>query len=317
MTKEATWGSNSGAAGHRDINWKVHFYIDKAGATGDEIVPSSPKDWLNFIDWEESGVTNRKAYNTFKYAGKMTLYGVEVTKMELPMREIDAIAKEYNKRENGEVEEEEKSDTDESEIEDFLTEETSTSDDSFLNEDENSSDITDDSFLTESDDEDFLSSGGQDDFLEGTSNNTTSHKIDYKGTTQGVIDEKTGKVLIPYRNWKINEFIDGVAKVSIEIDSYECKGNVTAYKVGYVDKTGEYLDGYDIDFTYYGEFVQPAYLKLVRYDADYVYDAEKERRQKREEERRERERKEKNRRERERCDREIENWKSQIINQYK
>lgn len=108
MTKQATWGSNGGASGHRDINSIVHLFISKADATGDEIIPSSPKDWLNFIDWGESGITNKRAYNTFKYAGKMTFYGLEVTKLELPMYEIDAIAKEYKKRENGEESTEEK-----------------------------------------------------------------------------------------------------------------------------------------------------------------------------------------------------------------
>jgi|GEM_PF-1680484 len=104
ITKNARWGSNGGASGHRDINSVVHLFISKADATGSEIIPSSPRDWLHFIDWGETGVTNKKAYNTFKYAGKMTFYGVEVTEMELPMYEIDAIAKAYNKREKGEEE---------------------------------------------------------------------------------------------------------------------------------------------------------------------------------------------------------------------
>ena len=115
ITKNASWGSNGGATGHRDINWRVHLFTDKAGETGSELVPSSPKDWLHFIDWGDPGSTNKRAYNTFKYAGKMTFYGVEVTKMEPPMREIDAIAKEYRKRENGEEEKEEEEEEKEAE----------------------------------------------------------------------------------------------------------------------------------------------------------------------------------------------------------
>ena len=316
VTKNASWGSNEGASGYRKINSHGHFLIIKEGGTGNDLVPGSPKDWLSFIQWDDcSSNSNQKALNTFKYANQMTFYGLEVTKLEVPIREIDAIAKEYNKRENKEVEEE-KSDTDESEIEDFLTEETTTLDDNFLTENENTSDITDDSFLTESDDEDFLSSGSQDDFLAGKSSNKTSHKIDYKGSMQGVIDEKTGKVLIPYRNWRINEFTDGLAEVSIQIDRFECNGIVTAYKVGYVDITGEFLDGYDIDFSHYQES-HYALLKLSTTKSNYDYDPEKERRKKREQERRDRERKEKARIKRERCNRETDNWKSQIINQYK
>ncbi|MFK5854764.1 MAG: hypothetical protein QM503_01450 [Bacteroidota bacterium] len=312
VTKNASWGSNEGASGYRKINSRAHFIIISDGKTGNDLVSGSPKDWLNFIQWDDcNNNSNQKALNTFKYANQMTFYGLEVTKLEIPLREIDAIAKEYNEREKEEVEEE-KSDTDESEIEDFLTEETTTSDDNFLTENENISDITDDSFLTESDDEDFLSSGNQEDFLVGTSSNKISYKIDYKGSMQGVIDEKTGKVLIPYRNWQIKEFTDGLAKVSIQIDRFECSGIVTAYKVGYVDITGEFLDGYDIDFSYYGEFVQPVYIKINRLDkyGNPIKQSESSKRKARE-------KKERDKRERERCNRETDNWKSQIINQYK
>ncbi len=135
ITKNATWGSNGGATGHRDINWRVHLFTDKAGETGSELVPSSPKDWLHFINWGESGITNKRAYNTFKYAGKMTFYGVEITNMEPPMREIDAIAKEFKKRENGEEESDESEEDSEGNSDDFWEEDSNASNDNQYGDD--------------------------------------------------------------------------------------------------------------------------------------------------------------------------------------
>ena len=135
LTKEATWGSNNGASGSRVINSYAHFFITKAGVVGDEIVPSSPRDWLHFIQWSyPPSYSNKAAKNTFKYSNSMTFSGLVIHKLKLPMREIDAIAKEFNKRER---KQEEKENTEEEDSEEEIPEE------------EQEDDFWDDSSLTE------------------------------------------------------------------------------------------------------------------------------------------------------------------------
>ena len=268
ITKEATWGSNSGASGHRDINWKAHFYIDKAGAIGNELIPSSPKDWLNFIDWGESGVTNQKALNTFKYASKMTLYGVEVTKMELPMREIDAIAKEFKKRETGE----EPSDNENDPNNEKEANKTNMWKD--LDEANNSgseSDFDNPTNKSNKDDNDPWSSVGK----SASSNNSwtdsetsnssddpwsnvssseadnSNFEIKQKDGKYGVVNAKTGKTIFPFIEYRILDYkpMEGMAKVikyisNREIDvscDYDGSVYIELYKEGYMDSSGDWL----------------------------------------------------------------------------
>ncbi len=301
LTKNASWGSNGGAAGYRNINSSAHFMISKPGDTGNDLVPGSPKDWINFIQWSDcSGITNKKAYNTFKYAAKMTFYNLELTELKIPIREIDAIAKEYRKREESKDISEDKGQEDAKSDDDFLAADATASNDDFLSEEENSSD---DDFLEEDKDEDS--------FLADDKKKVADFKIDTKDGKTGVINSK-GRILIPYREWSINEFKDGVAKISYYFDKFECNGgaNAYAYKTGYVDSSGDFLDGFKITFiTFKERDYGGASLKIKRVDANgneikhRMSAADKAKRDRK-------------KREKERCERETENWIEQLENKY-
>lgn len=97
---------------------------------------------------------------------------------------------------------------------------------------------------------DFLdeSTNETDDFLseEKEEEKITDYNITKKQDKEGVENVK-GKILIPHKFDKILEFNDGVAKVSIIVEKREVRtewNNVTlaVKKVGFVDKTGEFLD---------------------------------------------------------------------------
>lgn len=94
----------------------------------------------------------------------------------------------------------------------------------------------------------------------------SSFEIKYKDGKQGVVD-KNGRVLIPFKDWSILEYKMGIAKTYIRVrttniceyveNTYILNNkkieekvyyNVITYKEGYVDKKGEYIDGYN--YTY-------------------------------------------------------------------
>ena len=77
-------------------------------------------------------------------------------------------------------------------------------------------------------------------------------KIDYKNGLTGVINGR-GKVLIPYKEWKILEYKMGIAKVRKQGETTNCNGTWTAYKEGFVNKTGEFIDDFEIDFEFYAD----------------------------------------------------------------
>lgn len=122
--------------------------------------------------------------------------------------------------------------------------------------DRGSSGQTDD-FLSNSNSSngDFLSDNNDSrDFL--SKEDKTKWKIDNKDGKSGVITA-SGQVLIPYGNYTIVEYKNGIARIRILLDSYfgdevfsapGSKGRYTAnvYKEGFIDKTGQFLDGYRI-----------------------------------------------------------------------
>ncbi|PLX13427.1 MAG: hypothetical protein C0598_03625 [Marinilabiliales bacterium] len=300
VTNNASWGSNGGATGYRNINSSGHFLIVKSGETGNDLVPGSPKDWINFIQWGDcSGINNKKAYNTFKYAAKMTFYNLELTELKVPIQEIDAIAKEFIKREENKDVSENKSQEDTKSNDDFLAAEASASGDDFLKEDSKSKD---DDFLSEDKDDDS--------FLSDDKKKADDFKIDTKDGKTGVINSK-GRILIPYRDWSIIEFKDGVAKISYYFDKFECNGKTKAYayKTGYVDSSGDFLDGFKITFMQFKEQQAGGYIKIKRVDAQgneikhRMSAAEKAKRDRK-------------KREKERCKRETENWIEQLKIRY-
>lgn len=107
----------------------------------------------------------------------------------------------------------------------------------------------------------------------------TNGTITNKDKTIGVIDPN-GKVLIPFKNWRIHEYKNGIASVSIELASYTSKKTrcigyyeASVKKFGYVDQSGSFIDGYKI--TSYGKWVSDPCLTLV--EGNGYIDHEKER----------------------------------------
>lgn len=107
------------------------------------------------------------------------------------------------------------------------------------------------------------------DFLDDKTN-SSDYKIDYKDGKVGVIS-KSGKVLIPYKEWQILTYHNGIAKVSIPLETKKCHCYLQRYyygyanKIGYVDKSGNFIDGFEVDVTI-DDGSQPAYIKLVKTD---------------------------------------------------
>lgn len=106
------------------------------------------------------------------------------------------------------------------------------------------------------------------DFLDGIDEKKEgkSFEIKYKDGKQGVVD-KYGNVLIPFKNWSIEEFKLGIAKVEERYSTKEICDYVTGtyvedgkrkeikmhyyvnvYKIGFVDSTGNYIDKFDFDY---------------------------------------------------------------------
>jgi len=100
--------------------------------------------------------------------------------------------------------------------------------------------------------DDMLANSGNtnasDDFLNTGSSNENDYKIDYKNGLYGVIDSRC-KILIPYKNWEIVEYKMGIAKVKSFFKKYE-NGDCScqAWKTGFVDDTGEFIDGFEFTF---------------------------------------------------------------------
>lgn len=133
----------------------------------------------------------------------------------------------------------------------------------------NSNNQLDDSFLNNESDTD--AKGGNLDFLtqeKVVQKSKSNFEIDYKNGLQGVINPDTKKVLIPYKKWSIDKFQDGIAKVSIDIESKQicsCRlGNYYASvkEVGYVNNQGNFIDGSRKVIT--GSFKNQAKLLIVK-----------------------------------------------------
>tara|TARA_R110002033_G_scaffold37974_1_gene77157 strand:- start:8457 stop:9635 length:1179 start_codon:yes stop_codon:yes gene_type:complete len=85
------------------------------------------------------------------------------------------------------------------------------------------------------------------DAMLGSAVEDTDFKIDYKNGLTGVINSR-GKILIPYKNWSIVEYKMGIAKVRMNIDETSSTNQCTfnAYKEGFVDNNGGFIDGFEI-----------------------------------------------------------------------
>ena len=159
------------------------------------------------------------------------------------------------------------------------------------------------------------------DALLGSEENDTGFKIDSKDGLSGVINSR-GKVLIPYKQWNILEYKMGVAKVRKELESKSCYETCTAYKEGFVDISGEFIDGFEIDF-YSSTISHVGTLYIVateRHDPNkeswQQFNARKERDERNSTRRKAREKREKEI-ERKKCKIEINNWKNIIKSRYR
>ena len=97
---------------------------------------------------------------------------------------------------------------------------------------------------------DFLAkknNGGKKDFLSESNTINKDFKIEEKNGLIGVVDSK-GKTLIPFKEWVIEEYKNGIAKVRVLFDEYKYEINSsegyhgTVYKIGFVDVSGSFLD---------------------------------------------------------------------------
>lgn len=114
---------------------------------------------------------------------------------------------------------------------------------------------------------DFLSksNSSSNDFL--SPSGSKDGEITYRDGKQGVVNKATGKTLIPFKDWRIQKFQSGIALVEIKVDDYnkKCSGadgsyQANAYKSGFVDHTGTFVDGYEITFS--GGWKDKLYLRL-------------------------------------------------------
>ncbi|MCL7765363.1 hypothetical protein MPF19_18225 [Polaribacter sp. Z014] len=152
---------------------------------------------------------------------------------------------------------------------------------------------------------------GLDDLISTTSDDT-DFKIDYKNGLTGIISSR-GKVLIPYRDWEIVEYKMGIAKVRKKGETKSCYWSCTSYQEGFVDVNGEFIDGFEIDFSCYkNSGGQPLVIIMTKSGRTYDEIQADERAAKR---RKELKRK-KNEIQRKKCEIEINNWKRSIKSRY-
>jgi len=220
-----------------------NFLIAESGKMMRDLSPSSPGDWQSFIDissyhaTQKNGDQNVKTQNTFKAAQKIVFKNLRITKIDLPDASARAIYAEFEKREKKEEDKEnceEKNNCNEGEDlnknngDDFWGDEntsTRASSDSVENDDfwgdskpsiRNKS-KSNDGFWGEASAGSKKSSGSNDAFWGDSINELNKSKADFKikkndNGQQGVVSS-TGKVLIPFRDWRVVKFRGGLALI--------------------------------------------------------------------------------------------------------
>lgn len=87
--------------------------------------------------------------------------------------------------------------------------------------------------------------------LESKNDSKTTINIKTRNGLTGVVDSR-GKVLIPFRKWNIKQYKMGIAEVTIPVNTKViCSRSITTYKKGFVNKSGQFVDGYDVDVSSY------------------------------------------------------------------
>lgn len=237
-----------------------NFLIAESGKMMRDFSPSSPQDWQSFITFNTSEITsnvsdrNIATHNTFKAAQRVVFTNLRISKIDLPDASARAIYDEYIERKK---KEKAKKDCEEINICDGKEEDTSKDDEDDFWGDEDSSTETssnaneNDDFWGSSVKSAKNNSKPQDDFWGETKENSVSNLdtnfeiTKNKSGQQGVISN-TGDVLIPFNDWAILAFEDGLATVKQEtIASRRCRGFVSlGWKttiVGDVDRSGTWV----------------------------------------------------------------------------
>lgn len=78
--------------------------------------------------------------------------------------------------------------------------------------------------------------------------NSRDYSIEIRKGKYGVVDSNTNEILIPFKNWGIANYDDGIAEVNIILESETVctvrlgSYSFSIYRNGYVDISGEFLD---------------------------------------------------------------------------
>lgn len=249
--RKSTYASISGKTvyelknniGTRTINSNGHFYISTSGKTGDDISPGSAKDWTQFIKYS-CPIDNRTGLNLFKHSNSAS-FSIKVTEIKVPEREINAIAKEYLKRENKKkLKKKEK--TKKEKIE---SKKTNSWDDLNKNSNNSWSDLDDKNSDWDTNIKKDKNSNW--DTKKNDDKKSINHKIIFKNNKSGIIDKKTNKVLIPYKKWVIKKYYPEDKMASVELNSDEktivvsCDRDgeiyITTRLTGKVDSFGKWI----------------------------------------------------------------------------
>lgn len=164
---------------------------------------------------------------------------------------------------------------------------------------------------------DFLSSASQpkNDFL--ASNKNEEFIIDKK--TNGIegVKTKSGRTLIPYREWEIVQYKNGIAEVNITVErkSFDCATS-RIYKTGYVDSKGVFLDGFEVKSDRLSMMTEVSYYPAMLMTSSSASSSDS-RRLREEEERRRKLKAAKEEEERKQCEAECKRWEIQRIKYYK
>lgn len=165
--------------------------------------------------------------------------------------------------------------------------------------------------------------------LNSVKDENESYKITKRGNLTGVVSSK-GKTLIPFRKWIISEYKYGIARVSIPFDTYTCSAfdefatehefatEATAYKNGYVDESGRFIDGFEVSASGGDIYVRTVLtLRKAKY---YNIESEEERRRRiykeRQDEIRRKAYQRKKKAAKKKCANEVKRWKLSVTSKY-
>jgi len=296
---DRTYYELTNLSGKLKVNSNVHFYISSKDKTGDDLSPGSPKDWTEFVMYN-CAIDNKAGYSIFKNSEKAT-FSMEIVKIEVPQREIDAIAKEFFKREDAKHDVAEKKDNEKRKInnwdespspDDNGGSKDNSSNNSWENDDNKSRNSWDDiaKSNTKGKKESNNNSNNWDNSeseksgwelpAESEKSGNDTYEIKYEGNKQGVYDKLKGTMLIPYGDYQILDYKpeEKMARVKVKTgseekytssDCYKKRINITVnkYDLGYIGSNGKWILEPKKTISFYNNFNAPM-VSLVSADCD-------------------------------------------------